>query len=68
MKKNAKWILSAAQNNAVETAPDHQDHVPTTLCFRFKNTSKHPHAYMVLTSVIQTVIAVLFNSSAGFVL
>lgn len=68
MKKNAQWILSAVENNAVETACDHQDHVPTTPCFLFENTSKHPHACMVLTKVTQTVIAVLFNSSAGFVL
>ena len=35
-KKNAQWVLSA-----VETAPDRQDHVPTTPCFLFQNTSKH---------------------------
>lgn len=68
MKKNAQWILSAAENSAMETAPDHQTHVPMTLCFLFKNTSKHPHAYMGLTSVTQTVIGVLFNPSARFML
>lgn len=68
MKENAQWILSAAENNAVETAPDRQDHVLTTPRFHFQNNSKHPHACRVLTSVTQTVIAVLFNFSAGFVL
>lgn len=36
--------------------------------FPFQNTSKHPDACSILTSVTQAVIAVLFNSSAGFVL
>lgn len=53
MKKNAQWILSAAENNAVETAPDRQDHVPTTPQFLFQNTSKHPDACRILTSVTQ---------------
>lgn len=49
LKKNAQWILSAAENNAVETAPDRQDHVLTTPCFHFQNSSKHPHACRLLT-------------------
>lgn len=51
MKENGQWILSAVENNAVGTAPDHQDHVPTTPWFLFQNTSKHPDAHRILTAV-----------------
>lgn len=53
LKKHAQWIISAAENNATETAPDHQDHMPTTPGFLFQNTLKRPDACRILTSVTQ---------------